>query len=184
MFSAENFGNLLVGEALQALEQGQRLYREDLHCHEIGVANLTALTRNMNRGKDQQPIAATEFYAFSSQEKFDAITADTVFSLAQDKKIEEWLLKFIPIEELRKCKGDGLNLGKPRMLMGTAIALFCPSIQSSNISSKLIVYDDIYHWGFQWLKDVDTGEEIEVFVPPYDGDLNWQKDWQGFLREV
>lgn len=132
-FSTETFGGLPSTYVLQAIKHGQELRRRELHEAEIGVANLTALTANLNRDpkKTKTPFKASDFCFFANATEKndpDEINASAYFELIEKKLLPSWAL-FV-FSEMKKMKssipapdpvaaiGDGFILLAPRPVNG------------------------------------------------------------------
>ena len=109
MFSPDKFGELPVQYVYEAVKHGQDLRRRELHEAELPVANLTALTANLNRDvkKNRTPYKVTEFCFYADREDRndpDAINAAAYMALLKDGKIPAWALYIYP--DMKSNAGD------------------------------------------------------------------------------
>lgn len=176
MFDPNNFGDLPIDVVLQALDQGQRLRRQDAHLNELGVATLTSCFVNANRDpKKGKPAKPSDFFYFAGTDALNPAIANSFFSLINDKLMPAWVVHAAPIDILKQAKTDGVHVKRRRMLLGEGVAVFCPDIEEKKIYSDFAVFNDA-PWGWQWLKDVDTEHEYEVFVVPSEYDTQYCRD--------
>lgn len=69
-FGPERFGALPCGYVVDAISEGERLRRMELHDEELPVANLAALTANINRDPEgrKEPYRLQDFAFYGEQE--------------------------------------------------------------------------------------------------------------------
>lgn len=173
---------MLISFVIEALEYGQKFKQQDLHAQEIGIAALTSLTLNMNLSKDAKRSSPYDFCNFAQGESFDLESANTFFSLTEERKLEEWVVIKAPVDGLRKVFMPGGNTSKIRCLISEAIAIISPRIRGKVITSKLVIFEDFYRWGSNEFVDIDSGQKYEIFVPPYESKDNFSRDWEGQIR--
>lgn len=162
-FSADNFGDQPVWLILQALDQGAKLQRDELHMQELGISSLCALFVNANRDpKKGKPAKPADFYRFKDADnKLPAIACDAFFSLVDDRKIPGWAVGSAPLDELRRDRLFN-PVRKPRALVGEGILLLCPRINDSEISAAMAIVDST--GGIIEVYDVDNNQRYNVLI--------------------
>lgn len=176
MFSPDNFGELTIDVVLQALDQGQRLRRQDAHLNELGVATLTSCFVNANRDpKKGKPAKPADFFYFAGSDALNPAIANAFFSLINDKQIPAWVVHAAPIDLLRQAKTDGIHPKRKRMLLGEGVAIFCPEIEKKQIYSDFAIFNDA-EWGWVTVTDVDTEASYEVFLIPAEHEQQYCRD--------
>jgi hypothetical protein len=175
MFHPDNFGDLTIDVVLQALDQGQRLRRQDAHLNELSIATLTSCFVNANRDpKKGKPAKPSDFFYFAQSDSLDPAIANAFFSLITDRLMPSWVVHAAPIDVLKQAKTDGNHPKKNRMLIGKGIAIFCPDI-GQKMYSDFAIFNEAA-WGWQKLTDIDSGKEYEVFVIPPEYEQQYCRD--------
>lgn len=163
MFHPDVFGDLTIDTVFQALEQGQRLKRQDAHLAELGVATLTSCFVNANRDpKKGQAAKPADFFYFANSDSLDPAIADSFFSLIDDKLLPSWVVHAAPIDLLRQSKGI-TRPTKNRCLIGDGVAIFCPVIGDMDIDSAFAVFNEA-ETGWQVVMDIDSDKDYTVFI--------------------
>lgn len=176
MFAPESFGELTIDVVLQALEQGQKMRRQDAHMGELGVATLTSCFINANRDpKKGQPAKPSDFFYFSQSETLDPAIANAFFSLITDKKLPPWIVHASPIDLLRQSKTTGYHAKQNRLWLGNGVAIFRPEVNEKELFTDFAVFSG-EEWGWQKVTDVDTGKTLEVFVIPSEYEQQYCRD--------
>lgn len=149
-FSVDEFGELSSTYVLRAIKKGHELRRRELHEQEMGVANLTALTANINRDakKTKTPFKPHDFCFFAEAtdgNDVDEINAAAYFDLVEKKLLPAWAL-FV-FAEMKKMKGltpapdpvaaigDGFILLAPQLVNGGMEGLL---IAEKRVSGKIV----------------------------------------------
>ena len=151
-FSVDLFGELSSTYVLRAIKKGHELRRRELHEQELGVANLTALTANMNRDpkKTKQPYSPHDFCFFadaSDGNDPDAINASAYFDLIDNKQLPPWAL-FV-FAEMKKMRSS-LPAPDPVAATGDGFILLAPSPVNGGMEGLLIAQQKV------------SGQTIEV----------------------
>ena len=139
-FSPENFGELPSHYVLKAIERGQELRRRELHEGEIGIANLTALTANLNRDpkKVRTAYKSSDFCFFATageKNEPDEINAAAYFELIEKKLLPSWAL-FV-YSEMSKMKSS-TPAPDPAALLGDGFVLLAPQPVNGGMEGLLI----------------------------------------------
>lgn len=140
MFSPDDFGELSTTYVLNAVRQGQELRRRELHEQELGIANLAALTANINRDpkKTKSPYRAVDFCYFADKEDLnnpDAINAAAYLKLLEDKNLPAWALFCYP---QMKGMDDGVAAPNPVAAIGDGFVLLAPQPANGGMEGLLI----------------------------------------------
>jgi hypothetical protein len=111
-----------------------------LHEAEIGVANLTALTANLNRDtkKSRTPYKAADFCFFANSAERndpDEINAAAYFALLESKQLPTWAL-FI-YSEMKKMR-TSMEAPEPLAAIGDGFLLLAPEQVNGGIEGLLI----------------------------------------------
>ncbi len=177
MFAPENFGDLLVTVALEALEKGQRFRRQDAHLNELGTATLTSCFVNANRDpKKGKPAKPSDFFYFGgTEDSLSPAIANAFFSVTKDLLMPDWVVHISPIDLLKQYKTDGGAITGKRMLIGDGIAIFFPEISEQEIFSDFVVFNEAI-WGWQSVRNVDTNTEYQIFVEPPEYEQQYCRD--------
>lgn len=176
MFHPDVFGDLSIEVVLQALEQGQKMRRQDAHVNELGVATLTSCFVNANRDpKKGKPAKPSDFFYFANADSIASGIADAFFSLITDKLMPSWAVHAAPMDLLRQAKTTGTHRRFRRALQGEGVMIFCPDISTDGIYSDFVIYNEA-DWGWVEVKDVDSQKSYEVFVVPADYDQQYCRD--------
>ena len=166
-FTPENFGGLGVSYVRDAIVRGHVLRRKELHEQELTVANLTALTANINRDskKTKTPFKVTDFCFFAGDEERnnpDAINAAAYIELNRQKLLPRWALFIFP-------QMKGLDLGteapNPLAAIGDGVLLLAPQVRNGGIEGLLIATQAVSG------KDVYVtmnGETRTASIPQFD----------------
>lgn len=139
-FSVDLFGELPSLYVLQAVAKGHELRRRELHEQEIGVANLTALTANLNRDpkKVKSPYKPHDFCFFAAKTDGndpDAINAAAYFHLIDKQQLPTWAL-FV-FGEMKKAKSS-IPAPDPVAAIGDGFILLAPQPVNGGIEGLLI----------------------------------------------
>lgn len=139
-FSPDSFGELPSHYVLQAIKNGQELRRRELHEGEIGVANLTALTANINRDakKNKTPYKASDFCFFASageKNDPDEINAAAYFGLIESKQLPPWAL-FV-FSDMKRMKSS-LPAPDPVAAIGDGFVLLAPQPVNGGMEGLLM----------------------------------------------
>lgn len=139
-FSVDQFGELSSTYVLRAIRKGHELRRRELHEQEMGVANLTALTANINRDakKTKAPFKPHDFCFFADAtdgNDVDEINAAAYFALIESKQLPPWAL-FV-FAEMKKVKSS-LPAPEPVAAVGDGFILLAPSPANGGIEGLLM----------------------------------------------
>ena len=139
-FSVDLFGELPSVYVLQAVKKGHELRRRELHEQELGVANLTALTANLNRDpkKTKQPYQPHDFCFFAAAtdgNNPDAINAAAYFDLIDKKQLPPWAL-FV-FSEMKKMKSP-MPAPDPVAAIGDGFILLAPTPVNGGMEGLLM----------------------------------------------
>lgn len=158
----------------RAIEHGQRLYREDLHHHEKGVALLTAMYVNSKRDKKKKAAQPNDYYYFplDNQANIPGLACDAFFALVEEEIMPDWALGLAPIDTLRRDRAHG-EPPRQRALVGTDIMLVLPELHGGKIRADFALLDGVEE-EVVTLNDIDTDEEFCITIPP---ELRGQRSW-------
>lgn len=139
-FTPENFGGLGVSYVRDAIVKGYGLRRKELHEQELAVANLTALTANINRDgkKVKTPYKVVDFCFFAGDEERnnpDGENAAAYMELNRRELLPRWALFIFP-----QMKGldVGINVPEPLAAIGDGALLLAPQIRNGGIEGLLL----------------------------------------------
>ena len=102
------------------MHHGAKLFSEELHLQELGIATLTACFVNANKDSKSEPAKPQDFFYFDNKEGADSISseiADIFFSLIKKNLLSPWVIAAAPIEVLRKS-ATGKIYSNPRFEVG------------------------------------------------------------------
>jgi hypothetical protein len=153
----------------QALEWGAKLHHEDLHLQELGIATLSSLFVNANRGKDSEAAKPSNFYYFQTQSEqavsIPVAVCDAFFSCIKDGILPAWAVPLCPIDALEKGKSGG-KVPRPRLWVGDGVILILPQIQGKQVSAAFALINQAE--GIIDVKDPDSDRWFAVEVPDED----------------
>lgn len=144
-FTPDNFGGLGVSYVRDAIVTGTILRRRELHDQELAVANLTALTANMNRDtkKVKTPYSVIDFCFFAGEEERntpDAINAAAFMELHKRGELPRWALFVFP-----QMKGLASDCAPPEPLaaLGDGVVLLAPQIRNGGVEGLLLATQEV-----------------------------------------
>lgn len=174
-FKHRNFGKQPIWLILQALEHGKRLRDEVLHYNERGVARLTSLTYNINRGKGD-PAKPSDFYDFAPEHadgpEIPDRACNAFFSLIDDELLPVWVVSFAPIQQLRKYRTKAA-IAKPRAWISENLIILLPRISKDKRTLKAALAFNNGVSGLIELRDADSGTIFTVDIPPEQNEICW-----------
>lgn len=140
MFGPDSFGELSATYVLKAVRHGQELRRRELHEQELAVANLSALTANINRDakKQKNPYRAIDFCYFAEKADRndpDAINAAAYMKLLEDGKLPAWAL--FCFQEMKGMAGE-VAPPTPLAAIGDGFVLLAPEPANGGMEGLLI----------------------------------------------
>ena len=153
----------------QALEYGGQFSREELHYHELGIAQLTSIYYNSQKTKPPYT-KPNDFCLFAP--KNEHITQTLVVcinELINKELIPSWCLRLIPEEILKKE-----STGKVRGLKAVStfgMYLFLPSQISDSLTFAMGIFTDKIKPGQYILYGVDSDEKFEVSIDKFYEDM-------------
>ena len=156
-FGPESFGALLVRYVLEALEEGHELRRQELHQQELPVANLTALTANLNRDpkKNKAGYTVADFAFFADEQDLnlpDAEAAAAYMALVEQKQLPAWAL--FCFKEFAQ-RGDQVNPPQPLAAIGKNVVLLAPKQKNGGLEGLLVARSEA------------SGTQVEVTLAGY-----------------
>ena len=152
---------------LQAIEQGEKIYQQQLHLQELGISTLSALFVNANRDPNKgEPAKAADFFYFDRKTddvKISPQAADAFFSLSMDSTMPFWVPALAPVEKLRSCCAKGA-FPYPRAWFNEDVFLVLPRI----VNDKVIVPFGVIRspGGVVVVNDPDSDRSFAVEIPP------------------
>jgi hypothetical protein len=157
----------------QAYEWASKIQVEELHLQELGIASLSAMFANTNRGKDAPAFQEKDFYHFNTntEAKIPSAAADAFFSLAEELKLPAWAISIAPIPKLLAHRGKG-DFAYPRAWIGEGIVLLQPLIRGSKVVCQMAIVESVR--GECNVQDPDSGLWFTIVVP--DGEPRWMLD--------
>ncbi len=153
-FSFDRFGELPVWYVVKSVIEGQRIRRKELHEMELGVANLTALTANLNRdGKKQKtPYKLTDFCFFAEaadRNDPDAEPAAAYMKLLETGDLPSWAL-FV-YSDMKSMSGQ-CEAPEPLAAVGDGFVLLAPEPRNGGMEGLMLATSKV------------SGQEIEVQI--------------------
>ncbi len=121
------------------MEAGRELRRRELHDEEMAIANLTALTANLNRNSKKQrtPYKLADFCFFAptdGQNAPDQQPADAYMKLIANKKLPSWALWIFDSMK----KGDPDRALDPLALIGEGVVVLAPIEKNGGVEGLLL----------------------------------------------
>jgi len=152
---------------LQDLQWAEKLFEEDLHLQELGIAALSSLTLNINRDPKTPPTKSSDFHHFmrSGSNTFPAIACDTFAALSKDALLPSLFYDVIQPELLQKLI-DGKKGGRvttTRALVADDILIIAPRILNGFVTSPIGCLGALDS-GWYEVRDVDTDDRYEVEI--------------------
>ena len=165
--SAEAFGRRPIGLVLQDLQWAEKLFEEDLHLQELGIAALSSLTLNINRDPKTPPTKSSDFHHFlrSGSATFPAIACDTFAALSKDGLLPSLFYDVIPAELLQRLIDGkkGLRVSTPRALVADDILIIAPRIINGFVTASIGCLGEL-QTGWYAVKDIDTDDRYEIEI--------------------
>lgn len=153
-FSFERFGELPVWYVMKSVTEGQRIRKRELHEQELAVANLTALTANLNRDakKQKTPYKLTDFCFFAEAEDRndpDAEPAAAYMKLLDLGALPSWAL-FV-YTDMKGMAGQ-CETPEPLAAIGDGFVLLAPQPKNGGMEGLMLATSKV------------SGQEIEVQI--------------------
>ena len=153
-FSFERFGELPVWYVMQAVIEGEKIRKRELHELELPVANLTSLMANLNRDpkKNRTPHKLTDFCFFADQKDKndpDAEPAAAYMKLLDDGAIPGWALFVYPD---MKINADKAEVPTPLAAIAKDFILLAPVPKNGGMEGLMLAKSSV------------SGKEIEVKI--------------------
>lgn len=165
--SADAFGRRPIGLVLQDLQWAEKLFEEDLHLQELGIAALSSLTLNINRDPKTPPTKSSDFHHFmrSGSTTFSSIACDTFASLSKDGLLPSLFYDVIQPELLQKLIDGkkGLRVSATRALVADDILIIAPRILNGFVTSPVGCLGALES-GWYSVRDIDTDDRYEVEI--------------------
>jgi hypothetical protein len=167
-----------------ALSTGLKLERERLHSEEEAIAQLTAIYFNSQKTKPPY-LSRTDFYIYPPLEEssIPAEVCNTFLALVKEQILPSWALRLSPVEEIQKGASEKVGVAKVRLWMCRGLALICPNFEQEVLTAGLAIIDDDAPSGRVAVWDVDTNEEVLIWIPeisePYIVKGHWSWELQG-----
>lgn len=162
---------------LQALEQGAKLQREELHLKELGIATLTALFVNANRDPKSEPVKPANYFYFEAVNESDRVSipaaiCDAFFSLITDQLMPSWAVPLAPIERLQSGRAHD-SVSKPRVWIGDGVLLLLPRVEDGWVKAELAIVEGNQAGKIE-LTDPDCEAVFYLELPP--DEQRWELD--------
>jgi hypothetical protein len=152
-----------------------------LHLHELGIATLSSLFVNANRGKDSEAAKPSDFYYFQTASgesiSIPAAACDAFFSCVRDGLMPAWAVPLCPIDRFESGRANG-KVSRPRVWVGDGVVLLLPRIEGKQVIVPFAVIEGAE--GIVDVKDPDSETWFAVDVPG--GDC-WMLDAEFALVE-
>lgn len=138
-FSADKFGELGATYVQQALINGWKLHRQEMHDYELPIANLACLTANINRDTKRQrkPYQLKDFCFFqldSGDNAPDFAPAAAYMALQKSGKLPTWAL-FV-YSDMRH--GDPQAATSPLAAIGDGVVVLSPIEKNGGLEGLLL----------------------------------------------
>ena len=155
---------------MQAVIEGEKIRKRELHEQELPVANLTALTANMNRDpkKVRTPYKLTDFCFFADQKDKndpDAEPAAAYMKLLEDGAIPGWALFVYPD---MKVNGSACSPPEPLAAIAEGFILLAPVPKNGGMEGLMLATSAV---SGQEIEVKIGGHAVRVQVPEFDGSV-------------
>lgn len=153
---------------MQALEWGEKLFSEQLHYQELGVATLTACFINANRDPDKSSPASPEEYCYFKPAEINLISpiaAGIFFQLIEEEIMPGWVIPVAPIDRLEKASRGQTTIPPIAWLAKEVEILFInPMVHEDRVQVPMGFIGDRVVPGEIEFKDINTKKEFVVSI--------------------
>lgn len=151
------------------MEFGRKAKRAELHEQEIGIANLAALTANLNRDSKKQrtPYAVKDFCFFApleGQNEPEVAAANAFVKLLEEKALPNWCL-FVYAD---MKKGDASASPATPALIGEGVVLLAPVPRNGGVEGLMLARLDVADKN---IEVTDGKARFTVAIPKFDGSV-------------
>lgn len=166
-FTYDRFGEAPVGYVFKAVAAGRNARREELHEHELPVANLAALMANINRDakRVKKPYTTIDFCFWASKEdqnRPDEAPAAAYMAMAKAGVLPRWAL-FI-YQDMKH--GNAAAAVDPCAAVGEHVLLLAPQMRNGGLEGLLIATNEASN---QHVEIIFEDKTYTVAVPEFDG---------------